>query len=236
MAEHWLIIGGSGGIAQGIIRQLLAEQQQVSVLSRQAATMSAGTLQWFQVTGEEDPALPEILTSIFSRGVTAVMLCQGWLHGSGVLPEKTLRQLQRPALQQSLEINLMSPAFYLQILLPYLQRAPGIKVAVLSAKVGSITDNQLGGWYSYRMAKAALNMLVKCTSIELGRFNKTATLFTLHPGTTDTALSAPFQQNLPAGQLQSGTATANRLLKVIRQATTAENGLLLNWDGQVLAF
>lgn len=236
MNEHWLIIGGSGGIAQGIIQQLLAEGQQVSVLSRQLAASTHETLHWYQVTGTEDPELPAILTGIFSRGVTAVLLCQGWLHGDGILPEKSLRQLQRPALQHSLEVNLMSPAFYLQLLLPFLQRAAAIKVAVLSAKVGSISDNQLGGWYSYRMAKAALNMLVKCTSIELGRYNKTACLFSLHPGTTDTALSAPFQQNLPAGQLQSGEATANRLVKVIRQVTTAQTGLLLNWDGQVLPF
>jgi NAD(P)-dependent dehydrogenase (short-subunit alcohol dehydrogenase family) len=153
-----------------------------------------------------------------------------------MLPEKSLKQLTRQSLQQSLEVNLFSVAFYLQALLPWLQKPPGIKVAVLSAKVGSISDNRLGGWYSYRMAKAALNMLVKCSSIELGRFNKTAVLFSLHPGTTDSALSAPFQQNLPAGQLKTAADTAHCLLATIRTVSVTETGLLLNWDGQVLDF
>jgi NAD(P)-dependent dehydrogenase (short-subunit alcohol dehydrogenase family) len=242
MIEHWLIIGAAGGIAQGLIQQLLAEGHQVSAISRQAASGAAPQLSWYQLAAAKDPAAevsPELeinLKHIFSQPVTAVVLCQGWLHGAGMLPEKSLKQLTRQSLQQSLEVNLFSVAFYLQALLPLLQKQPGIKVAVLSAKVGSISDNRLGGWYSYRMAKAALNMLVKCTSIELNRVNKTAALFSLHPGTTDSALSAPFQQNLPAGQLKTAAETARNLLATIRAVSEAENGLLVNWNGQIIDF
>jgi len=242
MAEHWLIIGAAGGIAQGLIQQLLAEGHRVSAISRQAAPAPQPQLSWYQSAtpadngAEVSPELTAVLQQVFSQGVTAVVLCQGWLHGAGMLPEKSLKQLTRQSLQQSLEVNLFSVAFYLQALLPWLQKQPGIKVAVLSAKVGSISDNRLGGWYSYRMAKAALNMLVKCSSIELGRFNKTAVLFSLHPGTTDSPLSAPFQQNLPAGQLKTPADTASYLLATIRAVSEAETGLLVNWDGKVLAF
>lgn len=139
-------------------------------------------------------------------------------------------------MQQSLEVNLIQPALYLQQLLPLLQKQQNVKIAVLSAKVGSITDNQLGGWYSYRMAKAALNMLVKCSSIELARYNKDATLISLHPGTTDSELSAPFQKNLPAGQLRSAAATAERLIQVITELKPEQTGALLNWDGTPLPY
>ena len=128
------------------------------------------------------------------------------------------------------------PALYLQALYRYLIKKPNIKVLVLSAKVGSISDNRLGGWYSYRMTKAALNMLVKNLSIEVERVNKTASLVTLHPGTTDTPLSEPFQKNLPEGQLQTPQQTAKRLLKVSDSLKPEQTGQLLNWDATQIPF
>ena len=242
MAEHWLIIGAAGGIAQGLIQQLLAEGHRVSAISRQAAPAPQPQLSWYQLatpadySAEVSPELAAVLQQVFSQNVTAVVLCQGWLHGAGMFPEKSLKQLTRQSLQQSLEVNLFSVAFYLQALLPWLQKQPGIKVAVLSAKVGSISDNALGGWYSYRISKAALNMLVKNLSIEVGRLNKTAAIVSVHPGTTDTALSEPFQQNLPQGQLQTPAATAQRLARVAAGLNAEKTGLLLNWDGAELAW
>ncbi len=107
---------------------------------------------------------------------------------------------------------------------------------MLSAKVGSITDNHLGGWYSYRMSKAALNMLVKNLSLEVARLNPSACIVSVHPGTTDTPLSEPFQGNLPDGQLQTAEHTAQRLLKVRDALTPQLSGALLNWDASVLPF
>lgn len=128
------------------------------------------------------------------------------------------------------------PALYLQALYRYLIKKQNIKVLVLSAKVGSISDNKLGGWYSYRMTKAALNMLVKNLSIEIGRVNKSASLVSLHPGTTDTSLSEPFQKNLPAGQLQTPHQTAIWLLKVSENLKPEQNSQLLNWDAIKIPF
>lgn len=241
MSKHWLIIGSSGGIGLALVKHLLAQGQQVSAISRQSLPDAGlntypGRLHWYQLDSAEQPAAEPLLASIFATPIDSVMLCQGWLHGDGMLPEKSLRQLTRQALMQNLEVNLLNPAFYLQLLLPFLQKQTGIKVAVLSAKVGSITDNQLGGWYSYRAAKAALNMLVKCTSIELARVNKTASLISLHPGTTASDLSAPFQKNVPTGQLQTAEATAIRLIAVMEGLTEQQTGALLNWDGKILPF
>lgn len=238
MTQHWLIIGASGGIGNALLRTLLAQGHTVSAISRQAASeaQQQQRLYWYQLASAEQPEVADVLAAVFSGKVDAVVLCHGWLHGMGMQPEKSIRQLNRAAMQQSLEVNLMQPALYLQQLLPFLQKQQNIKVAVLSAKVGSITDNQLGGWYSYRMAKAALNMLVKCSSIELARYNKAATLISLHPGTTDSELSAPFQKNLPAGQLRTAEETAVRLIEVIMALTPEQTGALVNWDGSVLPY
>lgn len=241
--QHWVIIGASGGIGWALVQQLLAQGHRVSAISRQPLSADAAgigaaqrALTWYQLASAEDMSAPSLLAEIFSTKVDAVMLCQGWLHGNGLSPEKSIKQLSRVALQQSYDINVIHPALYLQALLPLLYKQDDVKVAVLSAKVGSITDNQLGGWYSYRMAKAALNMLVKSSSIELARYNKTATLISLHPGTTDSALSAPFQKNLPEGQLKTAADTALRLIAVIEQLTPEQTGALVNWNGAVLPY
>lgn len=239
MTKHWLILGASGGIGKALVNNILAQGDKVSAISRQPSFLSDQhnlALNWYQLASAEQPEAQELLTRIFSDKVDAVVLCQGWLHGAGMQPEKSIRQLSRAAMQQSLEVNLIQPALYLQQLLPLLQKQQNVKIAVLSAKVGSITDNQLGGWYSYRMAKAALNMLVKCSSIELARYNKDATLISLHPGTTDSELSAPFQKNLPAGQLRTAEETAARLIEVIMAITPEQTGALVNWDGSVLPY
>lgn len=236
--QHWLILGASGAIAQGLIQHYLAQGAQVSAISRQAqpAAPMANAVKWYQYDGLEPEAISRLLQHISAVPLTGVIGCHGWLHGEGVLPEKALAQLQQAQLEKSLHINLITPTIYLQCLMPLLMKQPGIKVALLSAKVGSISDNQLGGWYSYRMAKAALNMLIKTAAIELGRRNKTAVLVSLHPGTTDSALSEPFQGNVPSAQLQSPQQTAQRLAAALQQLNPAQTGLLLNWDGSVLPF
>jgi NAD(P)-dependent dehydrogenase (short-subunit alcohol dehydrogenase family) len=137
---------------------------------------------------------------------------------------------------ENLQANTVEPALWLQRLMPFVSKQSGLKMLWLSAKVGSITDNQLGGWYSYRASKAALNMLVKTAAIELRRLQPALILVTVHPGTTDTALSQPFQQNLAKGQLQTTEATALRLADVATNLVSAQHGHLLNWDGQVLPF
>ena len=139
-------------------------------------------------------------------------------------------------LRHTLLMNLEIPIFYLRGLWPYIAGTANIRYLQLSARVGSISDNQLGGWYSYRSSKAALNQWIKTASIELQRSNKSAAIITLHPGTTDSPLSKPFQRNLPSGQLQDPQQTAERLAAVAQSITADHSGMLLNWDGSVLPF
>ncbi|KKO45587.1 short-chain dehydrogenase [Arsukibacterium ikkense] len=245
MAEQVLIIGAGSGIGRGLVEYYLQQGHPVQAMSRsncpEALTKTA--VQWRQLDAnagddEEGPelAINKLVAEAIIAQPTIIFICQGWLHDNKHGPEKTLRQLSPSQLQKSFAINVLQPALYLKALFGYLTKQPQVKVLVLSAKVGSITDNQLGGWYSYRLSKAAVNMLVKTSSIELQRYNKTAALVSLHPGTTDTPLSAPFQANVPSGQLQTGAATAQRLARVAANLSPEQSGKLLNWDGTVLPF
>jgi NAD(P)-dependent dehydrogenase (short-subunit alcohol dehydrogenase family) len=242
-----LIIGASSAIGRALAMHYLQQGQQVIWLSRHSADFSDPQLQLIQAPDLAETADWTELQSFFSTVISTlqhyqvglIFNCIGWLHQQTepkLSPEKSLSQSSGLLLRKSLQLNLEVPVMYLQGLWPYLNKTSGIRYLQLSAKVGSISDNQLGGWYSYRSAKAALNQWIKTASIELRRSNKTAVVVTLHPGTTDSALSAPFQRNLPTGQLQTPAQTAQHLAQVAKMLQAEHSGLLLNWDGKVLSF
>ena len=149
-----------------------------------------------------------MIDQLKQQQVNTIFNCIGWLHQEHLKPEKSLAQSSVALLHRTFLVNLEIPIFYLRGLWPYITRTEDLKYLQLSAKVGSINDNQLGGWYSYRSSKAALNQWIRTASIELKRSNKSAAVVTLHPGTTDSSLSKPFQRNLAAGQLQDPSQTA----------------------------
>lgn len=248
---HVVILGGNSGIGAALTTHYLSRRAMVSVFSRAAMSLQhAGQQVWSQQQSadlrqylyqpeqleQNSPLLQDALAAVFSQPVDLVFCCLGLLHQAELQPEKSLRQLSADNLRQAFEVNTILPALWLQAIWPWLNKSPHLKLCWLSAKVGSIGDNQSGGWHSYRASKAALNMLVRGAAIELKRQLPQATLVALHPGTTDTAMSKPFQRNLPAGQLQSPAATAQRLAATVADLTPAQNGALLNWDGTVLPY
>lgn len=235
MSQSVLIIGGSSRIGQAIARQCSADGAVVSLISRQPVPTQTAWF-WYQDALQSADSSQQCIEEALQQQPDTIFICNGVLHDAKGMPEKTIRQLDSAQLAQRLHSNVIIPAQYLRALFRYLSRTPQVKVLVLSAKVGSITDNYLGGWYSYRMSKAALNMLVKNLSLEVARLNPSACIAAVHPGTTDTPLSEPFQVNLPEGQLQTAEDTAQRLLKVRDALTPQLSGTLLNWDASVLPF
>jgi|GEM_PF-93911 len=142
-----------------------------------------------------------------------VLVTTGILHDdSGLQPEKSWRALSGVALDTAFRLNSTGPALVAKHFLPLLPRQGKAAFAALSARVGSIEDNQLGGWHAYRASKAALNMLIKTLSIELARRNPSALCIALHPGTVDTPLSKPFQGGVPGDKLFSPAQAASHLL------------------------
>ena len=153
----------------------------------------------------------------------------GLLHREGIKPEKSISALEPEALQAVFQVNTLGPAIVLRDFLPLL--APRGAMAMLSAKVGSIGDNRLGGWYAYRASKAALNMLVKTAAIELARTRPHSRLLSLHPGTVVSGLSDPFRV---ADSARPADVAAARLLTLIDQLTPADSGHFFAYDGQRL--
>ncbi|MGE8370299.1 MAG: SDR family NAD(P)-dependent oxidoreductase, partial [Pseudomonas putida] len=153
----------------------------------------------------------------------------------GTKAEKSLAQLDLTSLQASFVTNAFAPILLLKHLMPLLRKGPAT-FAALSARVGSISDNRLGGWYSYRASKAALNQLLHTASIELKRLNPNATVLALHPGTTDTELSRPFQGNVPEGKLFEPAFAARCVIEQVGRLGPSESGSFWGWDGERIAW
>jgi NAD(P)-dependent dehydrogenase (short-subunit alcohol dehydrogenase family) len=158
----------------------------------------------------------------------------GFLHGDSIRPEKALSQLSSTSLEANFSVNAFAPILLLQAVLPSIPKHSPAWIVSLSARVGSIEDNGLGGWYSYRAAKAAQNQLFKTAAIELKRSHPLATCLQLHPGTVDSSLSKPFQSAVKSDKLFTPEQSAAYLLTVIASKSPAETGTFWDWNNTVI--
>ncbi|MBH0033427.1 SDR family NAD(P)-dependent oxidoreductase [Pseudoalteromonas sp. NZS71_1] len=169
--------------------------------------------------------------------IQQVIIFNGTLHNETHMPEKKLEDLDAEYFSQLLNSNTLTPLLCLQSVLPLLTHKTQCTITALSARVGSINDNKLGGWYTYRASKAALNMLFKTAAIELARRAKNTKLILFHPGTTDTALSKPFQKNVPEGKLFTPEFVAKQLFELTNNNPDLKlNGepAYLDWQGSTI--
>ncbi|MEA3588192.1 SDR family NAD(P)-dependent oxidoreductase [Pseudidiomarina sp. 1APP75-27a] len=232
--SHVLIIGASGGVGKALVEHYLNQDWRVTAWSRNPIEVTHDALSCVQVPGYQPAQISDALAEL--DDVQGVISTLGVLHNDDFMPEKQLDAVNAEQLQASFQVNAILPILLLQQLLPKLPRKQPAFWVQLSAKVGSITDNYLGGWYSYRASKAALNMLLKTASVELGRSHKKLVIAAIHPGTTDTQLSKPFQERLPQDKLYSPAKSASRIAAVIADLTTDDSGKLLHWDGTELPY
>lgn len=231
------VFGASGGIGAVLVEQLCQREDvgEVHALSRGGVAPSPKVISHrFDLTDEAS-----IATACAAIGapLDLVIVATGRLvreNGDG--PEKSWRSLDPAAMAELFAINAIGPALIGKHCAPLLRKGGRPVFSAVSAKVGSIADNRLGGWHSYRASKAALNMLVRNFAIELGRTNTAAVAVTLHPGTVDTALSRPFQRGVPAEKLFTPAQSATHLLSVIEGLTPADSGTLIGWDGATIPF
>lgn len=232
--ECILLAGAGGGLGAALAGELSRRfpQAQLLTISRVSSSSPAEPQNHLTATLSDATSVAAVSDWLRSKPVPNwVISCSGVLHWPDHQPEKNLQQCTDEALLQSISINVLSHLHLAQAVAPLLQRRAPFTWASLSAKVGSIEDNHLGGWYSYRMSKAALNMLVRNLSIEWGRKLDSGRVVAIHPGTTDTALSQPFQQNIPEGKLYTPALSADRIVSVLEQLSDADTGKLLFWDG-----
>ncbi|MBS7470859.1 SDR family NAD(P)-dependent oxidoreductase [Pseudomonas syringae] len=243
-----LICGASRGIGLALCAALLARDDvaQVWAVARQAST-SKELATLAEQYGQRikrvdcDARNEQSLEALVSETLDGcdhlhlVISTLGILHQDGAKAEKGLAQLTLVSLRASFATNTFAPILLLKHLLPLLRKQPST-FAALSARVGSIGDNRLGGWYSYRASKAALNQLLHTASIELKRLNPASTVLAIHPGTTDTELSQPFQANVPEGQLFEPAFSADRIIEVVGAHGPADSGTFWDWDDKPIVW
>ncbi|HEX8470528.1 MAG TPA: SDR family NAD(P)-dependent oxidoreductase, partial [Brevundimonas sp.] len=162
--------------------------------------------------------------------LTLVFVATGVLH-DGEEPERSYRTLNAEHMLRDYRVNTVGPALVAKHFLPLMPKDQRAVFAALSARVGSIGDNRLGGWHSYRASKAALNMILKNLSIEMARSHPLAIVAGLHPGTVATDLSAPFQKGVAPGKLFDAAYSAERLLAVLDGLSPKDSGGVFAWDG-----
>ena len=236
-----MVIGASGGLGRAFAEALLEDPALGGLLacSRRDPGLSHPRAAWQRLDLEDEASIAAAAEAAESTlgPLHLVIVASGLLHdGAGLQPEKTWRTLEAEALARAYRVNAIGPALVAKHVLPRLDRGRKSAFAVLTARVGSISDNQLGGWYAYRASKAAANMLVRSLSIELARRNPDALCVALHPGTVDTALSKPFQGGVPEGKLFSPAQAARQLLGVLDGLGPDDSGQLYAWDGQRIPF
>lgn len=226
-----LVFGATGGVGRALVKRLGDRGYQVVALSRPPAPdQPPGHL----TADIEDEATLATAASVLSQGdpITRVFVATGLLHAPGLNPERSNAELDPSQLARLFAVNTIGPSLVAKHFLPLLPRHGLAVFAILSARVGSIGDNRLGGWHSYRASKAALNMLIRTMSIELKRTRPDAVLVGLHPGTVDTKLSKPFQAHVAADRLFTPDHAAARLLAVADGLRPTDSGGVFAWDGR----
>ena len=234
------IFGASGGVGAALCRVLASRADGGTVYAGSRSDLSEdlpGTIPFtFDLADEASlVASAEFMQRDGPLGL--VVIATGSLTLSdGAGPEKSWRALDAGSMAEVFAINTIGPAMIAKHMIPLLPRDRRSVLAALSARVGSIEDNRLGGWHSYRASKAALNMVLKNLAIELARTHSEAVVAGLHPGTVDTALSKPFQRNVATGRLFTPDISARHLLNVIDRLAPSDSREIFAWDGQRIPF
>ena len=231
MARSAVIIGASGGIGAALADSI-AEEGTFDVVHSLARSV-AGPAR-IDITDEASVAAAAAMVSA-GPPPELIIVATGLLHECARGPEKALKDLDGDWLARVFAVNAIGPAIVAKHFLPLMPKAGRTVFAALSARVGSISDNRMGGWHGYRASKAALNQLIRTISIEERRRNSSSIVVALHPGTVDTPLSKPFQGNVAAGHLFDAGRAAVQLLDVLDGLRAPDSGKLFAWDGVEVA-
>jgi len=230
-----ILFGANSTIARAYIRYINTEVTDFKIVCISSSELSSSNTEQHFFTDYSSDSLAKIITILKTKKIELhqVVIFNGQLHNQQNMPEKKLEEINQEYFSQLMQSNTLTPILCLQSLLPLLNHKTQCTITALSARVGSINDNKLGGWYSYRASKAALNMLFQTAAIELARRAKNTKLILFHPGTTDTDLSKPFQRNVPEGKLFTADFVAKQLYGLINNPSIEFNGEAdyIDWKG-----
>jgi NAD(P)-dependent dehydrogenase (short-subunit alcohol dehydrogenase family) len=232
MTDAAVVFGASGGIGSAF-SALLEESPNGGKTYR---ISRSGTPDFRADIGDET-TIADAASALQQLGEmpATIIVATGILHRDGLKPERSLRELDAEWMAENYRVNAIGPAMVAKYFMPLMPKSGRTVFAVLSARVGSISDNRLGGWYGYRASKAALNMIVRNLSVEAQRKNPEAIVVALHPGTVETPLSAPFSGGGQNGERFTPKQSAAKLLAVLDRLSPAMSGQIFDYDANLIA-
>ncbi|RBO84783.1 SDR family NAD(P)-dependent oxidoreductase [Marinomonas aquiplantarum] len=235
---HGLVIGASSAIGQAIIEMLEQDPacSGITAVSRGANSQLNTSKVHSLACDYQQESIEQVCQELMAwQGhIHKVFICNGILHDDTMQPERKIESVNAAQMAASFQANSITPMLWLKSLLPVLKGTTATQVAVFSARVGSISDNKMGGWYSYRASKAALNMLIQTSAVEYARRAKNVKLIAFHPGTTDTPLSQPFQRSVPEGKLFTPSFVAQQLLNLMNNIPMDNQAAYMDWNHQAI--
>jgi len=237
MSKNIAIIGSSGAIGNAFVEHYIKDSsvENIFTFSRNATDHVSEKVSSFEIDVESQDSIQKAASYLEGCYLDRVIIASGVLHTESFGPEKSIKDLNYETLSKVYSVNTIGPALVGKYFLPLLNKENKSVMAFLSARVGSISDNKVGGWYSYRSSKSALNQIVKNFSIEMKRSNPNAIILALQPGTVESKFSEPFKKNISKDKLFSPDFSVDMMSKVIESADTSSSGNFIAWDGEVIS-
>jgi len=235
MKKNILIVGATGSIGHEFTKHYDLERnvEKIFALSRRNNDFDSKKIHPVIFDYNKDETFEDLIDALNNQPINTIIIATGLLHNKDVSPEKSVNNISVLGLNQLFHVNVFGPMLLIKKLLPLIKQSTLVKIIFLTARVGSITDNKLGGWYSYRSSKAALNMMIRTLSIELQRIKKENIVIGMHPGTVDSNLSKPFLKNVNH-QILSPKESVAHMVKVIHRIKPEDSGNCFDIKGNVI--
>ena len=231
------VVGARGAIGKAFVEYYSKDEsvENVFAFSRKKIRFENRKIKSFDLDIENQTSIEDAAQNIKDYPIDTIIVATGILHSENFGPEKSIKEIDFTTMTKVMAVNTIGPALIGRYFIPLLRKDAKSVLAFLSARVGSISDNKLGGWYSYRASKTALNQIIKNFSIELKRTNPKAVVLVLQPGTVDSKLSEPFKKNVAKGKLFSPEQSRELLSDVIEKVTIEDSGNLIAYDGKIIS-
>ena len=235
MKKNILIAGSSGAIGREFTKFYIDDPnvEKIVTLSRKIDDTVHHKIQSLEIDYSKAESFENLDKISHLESITTIIIATGILHSDQIKPEKSIDDINSEALEKVFQVNVYGPILLVKKLLPLIKKSQGVKIIFLTARVASISDNELGGWYSYRSSKTSLNMMIKNLSIELQRANKENIVIGIHPGTVKSALSEPFLRHVKHS-IFSPSESVELMTQVISKISQKDSGKCFDFSGKVI--